>query len=283
MVVLGACTVPVPDDGELFDGGAGRQQAPVMCLTDTEQFAAWAGPILAVQPMCPPDMVEVEGDYCPIAEQACTRWVSVLGDESPEGTLQHGQPVRCGEYQSPARCLSKRLVHKRFCIDTYEWPNVEGRKPQSWMNWYNARDACVTQGKRLCTKSEWTFACEGPNMQPFPYGDGYHRDTTACNFDHDNRSWWSPIQHDNSTKRDLDALLVPSGSEAECVSPFGVHDQVGNVDEWVVNETGEPHQSGLVGGHVFGVRNACRPMTTGHGETFAWYETGTRCCASPTD
>ncbi len=29
---------------------------------------------------------------------------------------------------------------------------------------------------------------------------------------------------------------VPSGSMDRCVSPFGVHDMTGNVDEWVVNE-----------------------------------------------
>jgi len=121
-------------------------------------------------------------------------------------------------------------------------------------------------------------------MHPFPYGDGYHRDSHACNID-------NPIDVDvfaarnpgSPTSRLLDALLAPSGSRDRCVSPFGVHDMVGNIDEFVVNETGQPHRSALAGGHVFGVRNACRPLTLKHDESFAWYETGARCCSDTID
>jgi len=79
----------------------------------------------------------------------------------------------------------------------------------------------------------------------------------------------------------LHNMLVLSGSKEQCVSDWGVYDMPGNVDEWVVNESGKPFVSGLMGGHVFGVRNASRPMTDAHGPTFSWYETGTRCCSDP--
>ena len=193
----------------------------------------------------------------------------------------------CTEFKSPSRCLSSLLVHKHFCIDTYEYPNVKGQVPQSWMNWDGIKAACEAENKRLCTKSEWTFACEGPTIQPYPYGDGYHRDDNACNIDnpmpdgitvHDARSPQSPVA------RVLQGLLVPSGAKAACVSPFGVHDQVGNIDEFIYNPAGgehpghAPYVSGLVGGHVFGVRNNCRAITDAHNEQFRWYETGGRCC-----
>ena len=34
----------------------------------------------------------------------------------------------------------------------------------------DARRACKVEGKRLCTSDEWQFACEGPQMWPYPYG-----------------------------------------------------------------------------------------------------------------
>jgi len=71
----------------------------------------------------------------------------------------------------------------------------------------------------------------------------------------------------------------PSGTRPSCVSPYGVFDMTGNVDEWVVNESGAPHQSGLKGGHWGPVRNRCRPMTTSHDEGFSFYQIGFRCCA----
>jgi hypothetical protein len=53
----------------------------------------------------------------------------------------------------------------------------------------------------------------------------------------------------------------------------------GNVDEWVVNESGKPYQSGLKGGYWGPVRTRCRPMTTVHGEDFSFYQIGFRCCS----
>ena len=78
----------------------------------------------------------------------------------------------------------------------------------------------------------------------------------------------------------LEALLVPSGEMDRCVSPFGVHDMAGNIDEWTVNVSGhgKPFVSYLKGGHSLGVRNASRPATEAHGPEFAWWETGTRAC-----
>jgi formylglycine-generating enzyme required for sulfatase activity len=121
-------------------------------------------------------------------------------------------------------------------------------------------------------------------MQPYPYGDGYHRNTQACNIDNSTPTGVDVFKAKNpndETSRALEAMLDLSGTRKSCVSPFGVYDMVGNVDEWVVNESGRPYDSGLVGGHIFGVRNACRPMTTAHGPTFSWYETGSRCCVFP--
>lgn len=241
-------------------------------------IAATEASITAPTP-CPENSVLVDGDYCPDVEQKCLKWVDAKGQQvSPPGP---GLTGRCGVF-APSKCVSKTLVHKRFCIDKYEYPNQKGTVPQSWMSWHDTKAACESQGKRLCTRSEWTFACEGREMHPYPYGDGYHRDRTSCNTDNPTPRGLDVFKAktpDSPTSKLLDGLLVPSGAKDKCVSPFGVYDQVGNIDESVVNETGNPYRSGLVGGHVFGVRNACRPMTEAHNESFSWYETGGRCCS----
>lgn len=231
---------------------------------------------------CPEGSVLVDGDFCPSVEEVCLRHVDPMGHAVPAPI--DGSLGRCAEFRNPTRCLSAHKVHMRFCIDVYEWPGIKGQRPASWMSWYDAKNACEGVGKRLCTSSEWTFAAEGPNMHPYPFGDGYHRDRTSCNFDNPTPAGLDVFRA--RTKGDvtsvaLDALLVPSGTMPKCVSDFGVYDLAGNVDEWVVNESGHPYVSGLKGGHVFGVRNASRPMTEGHRPTFAWYETSTRCCVNP--
>jgi formylglycine-generating enzyme required for sulfatase activity len=247
---------------------------------------------------CPSDMVEVEGDYCPDLEQHCKYNTNIDGTitKNPDGSVKKADLLwACGEYE-PSVCKSDHLVHMHFCMDKYEWPNKEGQVPQDWITWYDAKKAVELVGKRLCTHREWTLAAEGPNMHPLPYGDGFHRDSSICNFDR-------PMGHldpskakkpDDEMSQKLRDMLVPSGSMPNCVSDFGVHDMAGNVDEFVVNEGGATecptemrrqnkcmqvsYISGLMGGHVWHVRNASRPMTTAHYPGFGWYETGTRAC-----
>jgi len=228
----------------------------------------------------PTGMREIDGEFCPEAEQVCLRWVDAVG--VPSEPPEPGKTGRCGEFKNPSRCLTPEAQRprKHFYIDTYEYPNVKGRTPDSWMTWRDVKKACESQGKRLCARSEWTMACEGPGLHPYPYGDGYHRDRTSCNTDNPMRGIdvFKAKAPGSEASRQLDAILVPSGAKPDCVSVWGVHDQVGNIDEQVVNEAGKPYRSGLMGGHVFGVRNACRPMTEAHNEDFGWYETGGRCC-----
>jgi formylglycine-generating enzyme required for sulfatase activity len=141
------------------------------------------------------------------------------------------------------------VTHKHFCIDQFEFPNEPGAKPVVMKSWYAARDACTAQGKRLCGESEWTLACEGQEHLPYPYG--YARNAEACNIDKphpdvDEKAIANPATRDAEVARLWQG--EPSGAREACVSPYGVHDMTGNVDEWVVNESGHPYKSGLKGG-----------------------------------
>jgi hypothetical protein len=222
---------------------------------------------------CPPGMVEVEGEYCPLVEQRCLRWLD------SETKLQCAEFARAAE---SGRCAVK-LQHQHFCIDRYEWPNRVGALPDYMASFRDAKAACQSVGKRLCNDTEWTLACEGPERRPYPYGNGFERDDRACNIDKP-YIWPRPERlFDPKTQGDELARLdqrEPSGTRASCVSPYGVRDMVGNVDEWVVNvsQAAHPYVSGLKGGYWGPVRTRCRPMTTAHDESFRYYQIGFRCC-----
>jgi hypothetical protein len=263
----------------------GPELLPMMARRDVPVFGSFIKPggtagALPSESACAPDMVEVEGDYCPYVEQKCKRW------------LDPATKLQCAEFETQpmgAKCGMK-TQHQKFCIDRYEWPNRAGAIPQIMASWVEAKATCEGSGKRLCSDTEWTLACEGPDHQPYPYGEGFERDAQACNIDKP-YIWPDPEKvYDPKTSAAELARLdqrEPSGSRASCVSPYGVHDMVGNVDEWVVNvsQFGQPHQSGLKGGYWGPVRTRCRPMTTGHQETFRYYQIGFRCCeaARPVD
>lgn len=248
----------------------GDAEAPVPAPVSAPT-AAVAAPAPEGPSACPEGMELVEGDYCTQVEHTClVEWYAP----------QNNKRV-CEQFAPESKCVGKR-VKKRYCIDTYAWPNEKGERPEVMNHFYQAQVKCAAMGKRMCTESEWTFACEGPEMKPFPHG--YTRDPRKCNGDHE---WDSP----NMTKvgaRDPKELArlwrgVPSGSQPECVSDFGVHDLPGNNDEVVAGESRKAKYSSVnTGGPWYsGVRNQCRPKIYTHEEGFYYYFLGFRCCSNP--
>ena len=246
---------------------AGSPQAliPLAPLAPLASLASLAG-ASERSAACPSDMVEVEGDHCPYVQQNCLRWID---------PTTH---MRCAEFAPSAKC-HMQTSHKKFCIDRFEYPNKEGEKPVFMKSWREAKATCAGAGKRLCTDSEWTLACEGPEHLPYPYG--YKRNKDACNIDKP-YGFPDPLKVYNPTTQAAELARLDereaAGSRASCVSPYGVHDMAGNVDEWVINETGNPYNSGLKGGYWGPVKTRCRPMTVAHEETFRYYQIGFRCC-----
>ena len=254
-IVLGACILHA--SSARSDGQATSAPKPPVAPAPATPGASSA---------CPSGMLEVAGTFCPFLDQVCIKRPLAMS-------------YRCSEYRAPSGECQTGTSQKHFCIDDYEWPNKVGEKPVVMKNWYEARDACQSVGKRLCSQDEWTLACEGPEHLPYPYG--YVRDATACNIDKaaigvDEKALRRPDLRDAEAARLWQG--EPSGARDRCVSPFGVHDMTGNVDEWTRNETGKPHQSALKGGYWSWVRGRCRAVTAGHEEDFRYYQIGFRCC-----
>ncbi len=238
-------------------------------------------------------MVAVAGDYCPNVEQKCLEHHKeyVREQKRIERLERKGKKVsstvseRCLRYQQPSVCLSKKRRPMRYCIDRYEWPNEKGQLPTFLVSWYDAKRLCKSVGKRLCTVSEFNFACEGEAMLPYTYG--YERDATKCSIDKPyirrkrNLKRLENCMKSPRCKAEIERLdqREPAGSRAACVSPFGVFDLNGNINEWVRRPGKErPNRSGLKSGWWGPVRGRCRPTVGFHKEGDYGYEVGFRCC-----
>ncbi len=243
---------------------------------------------------CAEGMVRVEGDYCPEVEQVCLehheeyerdlkkRARAEAKGEKYKSTVSE----RCLRYAAPTKCLSKEKLRLDFCIDRYEYPNVPGELPALLISWTEAKKTCEKLGKRLCTEREFNFACEGPEALPYTYG--YERDPSKCSIDKEYRKRekklfpYERCMRTPRCKAELERLdqRLPIGSLSECVSPFGVYDLNGNINEWVeIPKKKYPDRSGLKGGWWGPVRGRCRPTVDFHKEDDYGYEEGFRCCS----
>src|SRR5688572_1595143 len=114
---------------------------------------------------CAADMTLVDGEFCPALDYQCDRFV----DPAAPSCAEYAQKPQC-RYNTSSR---------RFCVDRHEWPNRAGARPKVFVTWYEAQELCQSAGKRLCRRSEWTLACEGPKRAPYPYG--WERLPSPCN------------------------------------------------------------------------------------------------------
>lgn len=231
-----------------------------------------AGPP-SVRAACPPDMALVEGDFCPNLPLNCVRRPT---DES----------YRCAEYARGVAC-PEPADFRRFCVDAHEWPNRVGENPRVYVDWFEAKALCAGAGKRLCRRSEWMLACEGPKRLPFPWG--FVRQPSPCNIDRAAIPFDVYAMLDDATREGELARLWQAdriGSHPDCVSAFGAYDMTGNVDEWTDDQADDPHSrhpSTLNGGYWGPVRDTCRLTTTSHGPKFKFYQVGFRCCGDTVD
>lgn len=234
------------------------QSQPVQ---NTERFTATSDTISgeASTSICPKDMVQVKGKYCPAVEEVCEKWIDDL---------------RCAKFTYPTKCLSTQKINLNYCMDHFEWPNQEGTKPEIGFDWYGAKARCEGVGKRLCEEDEWNFACEGEDILPYAYG--YQRDATICNVD---KPW---IDYSKYPMSEWNKLYqgIASDSHSLCKSWAGVFNMNGNVDEIINAPKGNKFKNESTGGYWGPIRGRCRPKTTAHSENFSFYQTGTRCCRS---
>lgn len=279
---------------ELIDAAAMDAAVEAGAADGGDAAAPSEAPLPGTTEGCSDGMVLVAGDYCPSVLQKCLEEHEEYKNDVARKRAKRaaGQAVtpstvseRCMRYEEPSQCLSSERRPMRYCMDRYEYPNKKGELPALLISWVDAKKACEGLGKRLCTEDEFNFACEGEAM--LPYTNGYVRDPEACSIDKSYRKRerklykYDKCMRTPACKAELEKLdqRLPAGSMPRCVSPFGVYDMNGNINEWVYLPGKKyPDRSGLKGGWWGPVRNRCRPTVGFHKEEDYGYEAGFRCC-----
>ncbi|MCB9745535.1 MAG: SUMF1/EgtB/PvdO family nonheme iron enzyme [Alphaproteobacteria bacterium] len=109
--------------------------------------------------------------------------------------------------------------------------SAPGQEPSKAISWYQAYGACAAAGWHLCSSAEWEDACAGPPgtaQREYPTPDGA-------------LSLQQCVLGDKGVH--LKAPLSPTGSRAQCHTPEGVYDLLGNLWEWT--DPGQRDAAGL--------------------------------------
>lgn len=223
-------------------------------------------------PACPDDMRLVEGEHHDSVYHLCL--------DPRKGGNKH---MHCMAYWEGMTALQGPVSRIRVCMDRFEAPNRAGAPPKIMQSLHDATAWCEKLGKRVCTEQEWELGCEGPDHLPLAYG--WAVNVKLCN----SNKPWKAVDFDAFGKGREAAMAeanrlwqgAPSGRYQTCVSPFGIYDMNGNVEEWVSSRPGRPFPGALMGGFWAKPWTGCRGTNDAHQANFAFYETGFRCCKEP--
>ncbi len=91
-----------------------------------------------------------------------------------------------------------------------------GAMPSRAMTWFQAQQACLLAGKRLCTNVEWQGAVVG-TVDPGAY----------------NGAAGGPCHTNGTLPRKAGLAGTAPGASSSCISAWGAADMIGNLHEWV--------------------------------------------------
>lgn len=150
----------------------------------------------------------------------------VTGKNTPlDPEYFRGAPTPPSSDGPPPNMIRIEHTDRTFWIDTYEYPNESGSVPLSSTTFVQAQRLCLSEGKRLCTASEWRGACRGSDeKRRFGYGEQYEEG--RCHLQR-------ALPSGHSSMMEPETQLAKSGEKERCHTPDGVHDMIGNLEEWV--------------------------------------------------
>jgi len=168
-----------------------------------------------------------------------------------------------------------------FHIDAFECAVTKGGKAVSregvmpaMVSFEEAGLACQAVGKRLCTEEEWITACAGkPAVDD--NNNGWYNDDAIEGSMYPYGAFYAPGACYVDAEKGK-SFPTSTGAMAQCRTPTGLIDMVGNVSEWVSARDGKPS---LMGGNASsGSGGTCNRRTATFGSGYRNQTTGFRCC-----
>jgi formylglycine-generating enzyme len=219
-------------------------------------------------PYCPGDMRLITGRHFEDVEHLCI-------DFRPSAR-------RCWAYHAEYTLAQGEPEDMRFCMDQFEAPNERGARPIVMKTFVEAERWCQAKNKRVCAESEWETACESGDERPWFYG--WKLDDRVCNTSKQWKQFNATVLMNGGeeAQKEVERLWqgARSGEFAACRTNGGIHDMMGNVEEWVASSRKRRFKAALMGGFWAKPWVGCRGTNDAHEPTFRFYEVGFRCCSA---